>query len=122
METNSKKVLAALPSFEDYLAIAEEIKKIYLNKMIVENAIKSEEAENFKEVMSNPKFWVDGKRPTVSYYESAYKWDGIDNNLRSIRTQLADLQSQLDLKRNQLEIYKQMHDLFKTLVYQEKSM
>jgi hypothetical protein len=120
MQTNSKKVLEALPEFERFMELAQEIKKLSLDKMITENGIKSIEATNFRKVMEDPDFFVDGKRMSVSYYENSYKFDGINNNLRKLRNQLAEIQSELDSKKNEFEVYRQMHDLFKTLVYQER--
>lgn len=120
MQTNSKKVLEALPEFEKFMELAEEIKRISLDKMITDNSIRSIESINFQTVMSDTKYWVDGKKPTVSYYENAFKWDGLDGNLRKLRDQLSELQAELDRKKSEFEVYKQMHDLFKTLVYQER--
>lgn len=122
METNSKKVLAALPDFDKYMELAEEIKNISIEKMLTENAIRTKEAETFKEVMTNPKYFTNGKTVPVSYFENAYKFTGIDGELTSMREHLAKMVALLEQKRSQFEIYKQMHDLFKTLVYQEKTM
>lgn len=122
METNSKKVLAALPSFEDYMNLAEEIKLLYLQRMVLENEIKREESLNFQAVMTDEKYFKQGKPVPVSFYENAYKFTGIDGELMKSRNALAKLISELDSKRTQLDIYKQMHDLYKTLAYQEKVM
>ena len=85
METSSKKILEALPNFNDYLDTIEEIKKLNLRKMKLEAAIKQDESRNFVEVMTNPKYFVSGKAVPVSYYENAYKYNGIDNNLTVLR-------------------------------------
>lgn len=120
METNSKKVLEALPAFEDFMKLAEEIKMISIRKMKLENRIKDLESENFRKIMSSMEYFVGGKPVPVSHYENAYKFSGIDNNLLAVRDELADTVAELEMKRNQFEVYKQMHDLFKTLVYQER--
>lgn len=122
METNSKKVLAALPSFEDYIALAEEIKILYFEKMVLENEIKREESSNFQAIMTDPQYFKQGKAVPVSFYENAYKFTGINGELMKSRNALAKLVADLDSKRTQLEIYKMMHDLYKTLAYQEKAM
>lgn len=120
METSSKKVLEALPDFEKFMELAREIKKISLDRMLLENQIKEKEAETFKTIMTDPKYFVNGKAITVSHYDSAYKFSGIDGELIKLRNTLADLVSELELKRSQFEVYNRMHELFKTLVYQEK--
>lgn len=122
METNSKKVLAALPDYNDYLELASEIQKISFERMLTENAIKSREAEVFKEVMTNPKYFVNGKTVPVSYFENAYKFGGLEGEIIPMREHLADMVSRLEQKRAVIEIYKQMHELYKALAYQEKSM
>ena len=122
METNSKKVLAALPTFEDYMHLAEEIKNLYVEKMKLENELKRAEALNFQAVMTDPKYFKQGKPVAVSYYENAYKFTGLELDLMTFRSRLAELVAELDNKRNQFDIYKTMHDLYKTLAYQEKAM
>jgi hypothetical protein len=120
METNSKKILAALPDWEDFMALAEEIKKLYVYRMGLENKIKSIESENFRRVMSENLFFVNGKPVPVSYYENAYKHSGIDNNLVAVREELAETVAMLEQKRNIFEIYNRMLEMHKTIVYQEK--
>jgi hypothetical protein len=122
METNSKKVMEAMPSFEKFLDLAEDIKKLSLAKMKLENKIKSLESDNFKVIMTNTLFFVGGKPVAVSYYDNAYKFTGIEDNLVSYRNDLAETQAELELKKSEFEIYKSMMDLFKVLVYQEKAL
>jgi hypothetical protein len=120
METNSQKVMAAMPTYEDFSKLAEEIKQLSVAKMKMENRIKAEEAATFRTVMTDGQYFVGGKPVAVSYYENAYKFVGLDGSLIELRNSLAEMQAGLEAKRNQFEIYRQMHDLFKTLVYQER--
>ncbi len=120
MQTNSKKVLDALPEFERFMELAEEIKSLSLDKMKLENAIKSSEAGCFREVMGNDRYFLNGKPVPVSHFENAFKHRGLEGEILELRNKLAETQAELDLRKNQFEIYKQMHDLFKTLVYQER--
>lgn len=120
METNSKKVMAAMPSFDDFLGLAQQIKQIYLDRMLLENEIKSSESKAFTEVMNNPTYFVNGKPVPVSYYENCYKHRGLNGEILELRNKLAEKVAELELKRSQFEVYQRMHELFKTLVYQEK--
>ena len=122
MQTNSKKVLEALPTFDDYLNLIEEIKTISFEKMLTENAIREKEAETFKRVMTEPQFFVNQKAVSVSYYENCYKFTGIDGELVRMREHLAKMVALLEQKRSQVEVYNKMHEMYKTLVYQEKSL
>lgn len=120
MDTNSKKVLEAMPSFDKFMELAEEIKKISLDKMVIENLIKSAEATTFQTVMTDPKYFVNGKAVPVSYYENSYKHKGISGETLDLRLKLAEKVAELELKRNQFEVYHSMLELHKTLVYQER--
>jgi hypothetical protein len=120
METNSQKVMAAMPSFDDFMKLAEEIKGLSVAKMKMENRIKAQESDTFRAVMTDPTYFIGGKPVAVSYYENSYKFAGLNGSLVEARNMLAEMQASLEEKRNQFEIYKQMHDLFKTLVYQER--
>lgn len=120
METNSKRLMEAMPSFEDFMKIADEIKTLSVTKMRLENQIKAGEAQTFRAVMNEPKHFINGKPVPVSYFENAYKFSGLDGELVELRNTLAETQASLEMKRNQFEVYRAMHDLFKTLVYQER--
>lgn len=122
METNSKKILEALPNFNDYLDIIEEIKRLNLKKMQVEAAIKQDEASNFIEVMSNPKFFVGGKAVPVSFYENAYKYGGIDGNLVNLRAEYMRVSAELDALKARYDVYRQMQDMYKSIVYAERAL
>ncbi len=122
METNSKKVLEALPNFDDYMRLAQEIKQISYDRMLTENAIKEKESGTFKTVMTDPKYFVNGKAVPVSYFDNAYKFSGLNGELLEMRNHLADLVSDLEMKRSMFEVYGRMHDLYKALSYAEKNM
>lgn len=122
METNSKRLLEAIPDFREFMALSEEIKQLYYEKMVVENQIKQTESDNFNEVMSNPKYFINGKVPPVSYYENAYKFAGLNGEIAALRTQLATVVSSLDMKRMQYDIYKQMIEMYKSATFQERAM
>lgn len=122
METSSKKILEALPNFNDYLDIIEEIKALNLKKMQVEAAIKQDEANNFVEVMSNPKYFVSGKAVPVSFYENAYKYGGIDGNLVMLRAEYIRISAELDALKARYDVYRQMQDMYKSIVYAERAL
>lgn len=122
METNSKKVLAALPSFDDYMALAEEVKKLSMLKMRLENEIKKRESLVFQRVMNDPALFRQGKSVSVSYFENSYKHCGLEGELLPVRDEYAAVSTELEAKKTQFEIYRQMQDMYRALAYQEKSM
>lgn len=122
METNSKKLLEAIPDFTKFTELSQEIQSLYFDKMVTENQIKQVESENFKEIMTNPKYFINGKAVPVSYFENAYKFVGLDGELVTLRSRLATIVSSLDLKRMQYDIYKQMIEVWRTASSNERAL
>lgn len=122
MDTNSKKLLEALPDFNDMLKLVEEVKELNVRKMNIESILKGKETEVFRTVMTDDKFKVNGKPPAVSYYDNAYKFTGINGELLEYRDELIRIQTELEMKKAQFDVFKQMIDMFKSLVFQEKGM
>ena len=122
METNSKKLLEAIPDFTKFAELSQEIQGLYFDKMVTENQIKQLESENFKEVMTNTRYFIGGKTPPVSYFENAYKFAGLNGELIALRGQLASIVSSLDLKRMQYDIYKQMIEVWRTASSNERAL
>lgn len=122
METNAKKVLEAMPDYDDVLNLLEKMKELSLTKMKLENMIKATESSDFRTVMTDGKYFVNGKPVAVSYYENAYKFSGIDGTTQELRNQLSKVVAELEHKKAQFEVYKQMQDMYKSLVFAERSL
>lgn len=120
METNAKKVLEALPDFSDAQKVIDEIKELTIEKMRLDSDIKSLESANFNEVMTSPKYQIGGKPPAVSFYENAFKYTGIDGNLIVKRDKFITTSASLDALKARYELYRQMQDMYKTLVFAER--
>jgi hypothetical protein len=122
METNSKKVLQALPDFNDVLALISKVKELTVKKMKLDSDIKYQEAANFSLIMNSSEFFVGGKPVAVAYYEHCYKFAGIKDNLKSLRQELILITAELDELKVKYDLYKQMQDMYKTMVFAEKSV
>ena len=109
-----------MPDFQDFMELADRIKSLYVERMALENEIKSSESYAFHEVMNNTKYFVNGKTVPVSYYENCYKHRGLAGEILVLRNKLAEVVAELDRCRTQFEIYQRMLEMHKTLVYQEK--
>lgn len=120
MNSNLSEVLKAIPDFDDFMSITEDIRAINFDKMVVENEIKHRESENFKAVMNKPEYFQNGKPVPVSYYENAYKFTGLSGELLELRQRLSELSALLDQKRLQLSIYKDMIDVWRTMSSNER--
>src|SRR5687768_2253763 len=99
METNSKKLLEGIPDFREFMELAEEIRKLSFEKMMIEKTIREAEADTFRTVMTNPKYFVNGKAVPVSYYDNAFKHSGLGGELLGYRQDLAEVVSTLESKR-----------------------
>lgn len=122
METNSKKMMEALPDFQEMLTLVEEVKKDNIAKMQLEAKIKEIESQNFRKIMTEEAHFNKGKPVAVSYYNEAYKFTGLNDNLLPLRKALLEISAEIDQKKATYDIYKEMLDMFRTLVYQEKGM
>ena len=120
MDTNAKKVLEALPDFNDAQDMIEQIKVVTIAKMRLDADIKAGESANFNEVMTSAQYMVGGKQPAVSYYENAYKYTGLEGNLIVLRDKLSTTAAELDALKSRYELYRQMQDMYKTLVFAER--
>ncbi len=114
METNSRKLLEAIPDFREFMALADEIRELSYRKMMIERYLKDAESQAFRVIMTDERFFNNGKPVSVSYFENAYRYGGIDNELLDHRKKLADIISELEKKRMQYDIYKQMLEVWRT--------
>lgn len=115
MNINLTEILKSIPDFEDFMKLVDEIGELSFKKMKLENELKSAEAIVFRTVMNNPEVRVQGKPPSVSYVQNSYVHTGIDGGLVEMREHLADFTAQLDKKKLQLSVYKDMLDVWRTL-------
>lgn len=118
MNTNLTEILKSIPDFEDFMKLADEIGELSFEKMRLENQIKTKESETFKKAMTIPN--GDGKFPSASFVTNSYLHTGIDGELIGLRDGLAFLISELDKKKIQLSIYRDMIGLFQTVSANER--
>jgi hypothetical protein len=119
MKSNLKEIIEAIPDFEDFMKLADEIANLSYNKMQLENGIKAKEAETFRTAMSQP--LENGKLPSASFVTNAYVHTGFNGELLAEREKLAYVQSALENKKIQLSIYRDMINLFQTVSANERS-
>ena len=120
MKSNLKDIIESIPDFEDFMQLASEIGELSLRKMTLENQIKEGESNTFKTAMNT--MLIDGKKPSASYIAFAYQHTGLNGELVTMRAELAYVQSQLDKKRIQLSIYRDMLEVFRTVSANERSV
>jgi hypothetical protein len=119
MKSNLKDIIEDIPDFDDLMKVADDIGELSLRKMQLENQLKAAEANVFKTAMNIP---VNGKLPSASFVTNSYLHTGINGELIITRDELAFVQSQLDKKKIQLSIYRDMLEVFRTVSANERNI
>jgi len=122
MNTNLEKVLEKIPEFEEFINTAGKIRELAVKKIKLENKIKSKESEVFRRAVKEEEFFIDGKIPSATYIENAYKRDGLDGSITELRDELADVDAELEFRKNELGIYNSMLDVFRTISANERKV
>ena len=119
MKADIKQVLESIPDFEDFMELAAQIATLSFNKMQIENQIKTAEANTFKEAMSKP--LENGKFPSSSFVSNAFLHTGLNGEIVQLRDALADTTANLEKRKMQFSIYKEMIGIFQTVSANERS-
>ena len=117
---SSGSILKKLPDFDDMMKVSGEIGDLLLEKLKSETEIKSKEAETILKVMTDEKYFVGGKPPSMSFADSTYKVTGLEGELVPMRESLAEITANLEKKKIQYDVYKNMLDMWRTLAANER--
>ena len=103
-----------LPNFDDMFELAEEIQELLIKKLVVEVEIKDHEALIMRESMSNEKYFMNGKPPSVAYVTKAYLFTGFEGELLEKRNRLAEVSAKLDGLRLKFDLNMSLIDVWRT--------
>jgi uncharacterized protein (DUF342 family) len=106
-----------IPDFDEMQELSEECALHKRQIIILENTIESLEASYIKQALENREYWVEGKRPTITYCNSVVASIGNTEEqkvkLQTLREELANhverynaLKNLIRIKRDQLELYR----------------
>lgn len=121
MNTNLREIFSSIPDFDEFMKLVDEIGFLSFNKMSLEKDIKTAEANVVRECITSDKYFQGGKPPSMSYIESTYKYTGLNNEILPLRERYADLSAQLDKRKLQLSVYRDMLEVWRTLSANERS-
>lgn len=110
--TNAREI--KLPDFDDLFKLIEQIRQLSVEKMKLEWDIKFEEANIVLEVSSNPKYFISGKAPSMTFIKDTYLKRGIEDSLIERRYQLANMISELEFLKNSFQLNRDMISVFQT--------
>jgi len=119
MKSNLQAILEAIPDFEDFMQLADEIGELSFKKMQLDNKIKEAETLVFRTAMASP--LENGKLPSATFVNNAFLHTGMNGELVEKREQLADYSAQLEKKKIQLSIYRDMLELYRTFSANERT-
>jgi hypothetical protein len=90
-------------------------------KLSLDANIKAGEANVFKVTSTDVQYQQGGKPPAVSYVDNTYKFTGLTGELIPLRDDLAKVTSELEGKKLQMDIYKQMIEIWRTLCSNQRT-
>lgn len=102
------------PDFEDVMKIVERIRELSLDSAILSNKIKFMESDIAVEVTENEKYFINGKPPSMTYINATYKVTGFDGELKKMRQDLAQMESELEYRKNLLGVQKDKLEVWRT--------
>jgi hypothetical protein len=115
MKGTPEEVLKAIPDFDEFMKLAEEISALMYQKMTLDAKIKEGESNVFLQASTDERYFQGGKPPSVAFIDNTYKYPGFDGSLMALRNQFAQVVSDLEAKKLQMDLYKQMIDVWRTL-------
>jgi hypothetical protein len=121
MKGTQEEVLKQIPDFDELMKVSTEITSLMYRKMLIESQIKDREATIFKIANTEEKYFQGGKAPSVAYIENTLKYRGLDGELLPMRTELASVTSELEGKKLQMDIYKTMIEVWRTLCSNQRT-
>jgi len=121
MKVTIEDVLKSLPDFEDLMKLSSEISTLMYNRMVKESEIKSDESKVFEIASTDAKYFINGKQPSTTYIENTWRYRGFSGELIKKRLELAEIIAKLEQKKLQMDIYKSMLDVWRTLSANSRS-
>ena len=109
-----------LPDFDDILELLEEIKKLRLQKVLVDLNIKKKVSEVYKEVVIDSDYFINGKIPSAVYIKNTWEHTGFDDEILNLRVKLAHMSSELAYLEAKFLTYRDMIDVWRTLSANER--
>ena len=103
-----------LPDFEDLQVLIDEIRKLSINKSILELTIKKLESEAVRTAVTSPEYFQQGKPLAVTYVKEVYEYPGLNGEIVPFREQLAVCSADLESARLRFGLLKDMIDIWRS--------
>ena len=121
MKGTPEEVLKAIPDFEEFTKITDNISRLMYEKLSLDSKIKEGESLVFKRATTEEKYFQGGKPASSTYIDNTYKYAGLDGELIPLRQQLAKVISDLEGQRLLFDVYKTMIDVWRTMCSNQRT-
>lgn len=103
-----------LPDFDDMLQTITKIKNLSVQESKLEIQIKNREAEITREATTDSKWFVNGKTPSQTYIDNAWKYSGFGDELIPMRSELSQISAELSYCKNFLDFQRMLVEIWRT--------
>lgn len=103
-----------LPDIEKMFESIELIRGLTLQKSVLELKISDGESKVTREAYANPKYEVKGRPPSMEFLKKTYLFAGFDGELIPLRSELAEIEANLDREKLKLDLNKKLFDVWRT--------
>lgn len=121
MKGTPEEVLKAIPDFDEFTLLSNEITELMYRKLSLEAQIKDGESNVFKVASTDEAYFQGGKAPSATYVENTYKFPGLQRELIPLRNDLAVVIAELEGKKSLMDIYKTMIEIWRTLCSNQRT-
>lgn len=121
MKGTPEDVLKAIPDFDAFLALSDEIAELVYKKLRLEAKLREGESNVFRVANTDQAYFQNGKPASATFIDNAYKFSGLNGELLSMREELSSVISALEGNKNKMEIYKTMIEVWRTMCSNQRS-
>lgn len=122
MKITSKDLLETFPDVSEIFEMQARLRVLLVRKVELEEAIRQLEADIIKKAISDPKYFVNGKPPSMSLIEKLYLVTGLDDGgeLSRRRLELGKVVAEIEELKSKIFILHSLFDLWRSLSASER--
>jgi len=110
-----------VPDFDDMQNAIDRIMELTDRKLALDIQLRIKEADIVLNALTDAKYFVNNKPPSMTFIDSTYKYTGFDGELVSMREELAHLVAMSEHARNNFYLMKSQIDVWRTHTANERA-
>lgn len=103
-----------VPDFDDMMSLADKIGDLQRKVLVLDLQIKEKISIATSTVMSDQKYLMDGKRPSMELVKSTYHVSGLSGEIIPLRNELAETEAELERCKLKFQVYRDMVTIYVT--------